>query len=408
MVAPALARIAVEALWANKLRSGLTLLGVIIGVTSVMTIISALEGMMGAIEEDLAILGPTTFIVQKAGGVITSHEQWMEMMKRKPLDDESVKLTREGCELCEKVCPRVDAGARIKRGNTTMRDVYVGGATSNMIDIADFEVAQGRFHSLEDDLHRRRVVFIGDLVREELFGESNPIGKTIRIDGVKYTVCGVAKKRGTMFGESQDDFAFIPYSTHLKQFGPPGRRGVRMMVKAVSLERLDDAMDEVRMILRAQRHVAYDKPDDFTILTADNILEALNSITRIFRLGLIGISSISLVVGGIVVMNIMMVSVTERTREIGIRKAIGAKQQHIMLQFLFEALLTTLSGGLVGIVLGYFIAQTLVGMLDMQISPSTFAILAGLTISTGIGIIFGLYPAMKAARLDPIKALSYE
>lgn len=167
-------------------------------------------------------------------------------------------------------------------------------------------------------------------------------------------------------------------------------------------------MDEVRMILRAQRHVPYDKPDDFTILTAENILEALNSITRMFRMGLIGISSISLVVGGIVVMNIMMVSVTERTREIGIRKAIGARQQHIMLQFLFEALVTTLFGGLIGIVLGYFIAEALVGMLDMQISPSTFAMVAGLSISTGIGIIFGLYPAMKAARLDPIKALSYE
>lgn len=408
MIVPSLAKIAVAALWANKLRSGLTLLGVIIGVTSVMTIISALEGMMGAIEEDLAVLGPTTFIVMKAGGVITSHEQWMEMLKRKPLNMKSVDLIKDGCELCEKVCPRVSASARIKRGNNTMRRVYIGGVTFNMMDIADIEAAQGRFHSYEDDIYRRRVVFIGDLVREELFGETDPIGKTLRIDGTKYTVCGVAKKRGTMFGESQDDFAFMPFSTHLKQFGPPGGRGVRMMIKAVSLERLEDAMDEVRMILRAQRHVPYDKPDDFTILTADNILEALNSITRIFRMGLIGISSISLVVGGIVVMNIMMVSVTERTREIGIRKAIGARQKHIMLQFLFEALITTLTGGVIGIVLGYLIAKSLVGMLDMQITPSSFAIFSGLIISVGIGIVFGLYPAMKAARLDPIKALSYE
>ena len=408
MIAPALLKIAVEALWANRLRSGLTLLGVVIGVTSVMTIISALEGMMGAIEEDLAVLGPTTFIVTKAGGVITSHEQWMEMMKRKPIDQKSVDLVSEGCELCERTCARVGGSARLKRGNNTMRRVFIGGSTFSLVDIVDMEVAQGRFHSYEDDLYRRRVIFIGDLVREELFGDADPIGKTLRLDGTKYTVCGVAKKRGTMFGESQDDFAFIPYGTHIKQFGAPGSRGIRMLIKAVSLERLEDAMDEVRMILRAQRHVPYDKPDDFTILTADNILEALNSITRIFRMGLIGISSISLVVGGIVVMNIMMVSVTERTREIGIRKAIGARQQHIMLQFLFEALVTTLFGGLIGIVLGYFIAESLVGMLDMQISPSTFAMVAGLSISTGIGIIFGLYPAMKAARLDPIKALSYE
>ncbi len=406
MIVPSLAKIAVAALWANKLRSGLTLLGVIIGVTSVMTIISALEGMMGAIEEDLATLGPTTFIVQK-WGMATSEAQAMEMMKRKALSLDCWELLEDGCDLCEKICPRSSAIADVKRGSNSMKRVYVGGSTFNMIDIVDFEVAQGRFHSHEDDMYRRRVAFIGDRVREELFGMTDPLGKDFRIGGVKYSVCGVAKKRGSMFGESQDDFVLIPFSTHLKQFGPPGQR-LRFMIKAASVETLEDAQDQVRMVLRAQRHVPYDKPDDFSILTAENILEMLNSVTRIFRMGLIGISSISLVVGGIVVMNIMMVSVTERTREIGIRKAIGARQKHIMLQFLFEALITTLTGGVVGIVLGYVIAKSLVGMLDMQITPSSFAIFSGLIISVGIGIVFGLYPAMKAARLDPIKALSYE
>jgi len=394
------------ALLANKLRSGLTLLGIIIGVTSVITIISALEGMMGAIEEDLSALGPTTFIVQKMG-IITSEEQWREAMKRKPIKKEYVRLIEDGCDLCEKISPGAGTGAEIKRGGRTLRDIYVQGTTSNRIDIVDVEVAQGRFHSAEDDLYRRRVVFIGNNVRTELFAGVDPIGKDLKISGQKYPVIGVAKKRGGMFGDDQDSFVTIPFSSFIKQFGNPERR-MSLVVKAISVEQLENAIDQVRMVLRSSRHVPFDKEDDFSILTADNILDFLNQITRIFRLGLIGISSISVVVGGIVVMNIMMVSVTERTREIGIRKAVGAKQKHILLQFLFEALITTLSGGLVGIVAGFLIARSLVGMIDMDISPSALAVIVGISISTGIGLIFGIYPAMKAARLNPIKALSYE
>ena len=199
----------------------------------------------------------------------------------------------------------------------------------------------------------------------------------------------------------------IPLSTFSKQFGLP-RRGLALVIKARTVEVLDEAMDQVRIVLRAKRHVPYDEPDDFDIVTADSILDLLNQITKIFRMGLVGISSISVVVGGIVVMNIMMVSVSERTREIGIRKSIGAKKKHILTQFMFEALILTMTGGLIGIVLGYLIAESLVSMIDMQISPSMLAIIAGLSISTGTGLIFGIYPAMKAARLDPIKALSYE
>ena len=218
---------------------------------------------------------------------------------------------------------------------------------------------------------------------------------------------GVAKKRGAMFGNNQDNFIYIPLSAFARQFGEP-RRGLNVVVKALSVPQLPEAMDQARAILRAQRHVPFDKEDDFDMMTADNILDILNSLTRILRMGLVGISSISLVVGGIVVMNIMMVSVTERTREIGIRKSLGAKQKHILIQFVFESVLLTLSGGLIGIVLGFFIARALVGLMDMQISPSMLAIVAGLSISTGVGLFFGIYPAMKAARLDPVKALSYE
>lgn len=395
-----------DAIWSNKLRSGLTFLGVVVGFTSVMTIISALEGMMDAVEDDLSRLGPTTFIIQRMG-MITSHDQWIEAMKRKPLSLDIPEMIAEGCDLCETVSSQSGTGARIKFRDQSLRDVSITGTTSNHIGIVDFEVAQGRYHSADDDHYRRRVAFIGDQVKERLFGNLDPIGKQIRIDGTKYEVIGVAKKQGSLFGENEDEFVIIPFSVHIRQFGRPEYR-LAYFVKAVSIERLDDAIDQVRMVLRADRHVPPDKPDDFGILTADNILAMLNSVTRVFRMGLVGVSSISVVVGGIVVMNIMMVAVTERTREIGIRKSVGARRRHILLQFLFESLITTMSGGIVGIVIGYLAAEGLVGLINMDISPSVLAIVVGLTISTSIGLIFGIYPAMKAARLDPIKALSYE
>lgn len=372
-----------------------------------MTIISALEGMMDAIEADLDRLGPSTFVVATVGGVAPSKEQWREMLKRRPLKTESLRYIEEGCDLCEKISARTYARASVKYRDKGLRRVSVRGASAEIIDIVDIEVAQGRFYSREDELHRRQVAFIGDFIREELFPGLDPIGKNIRIGSRKYTVIGIAKKRGSTFGQNEDNFLMIPFSTAVKQFGDPKKR-LAFFIKAVSVEKLQEAMDQVRMILRSRRHIPYDKPDDFSMLTADNILETLNAVTRIFRLALIGISSIALVVGGIVVMNIMMVSVTERTREIGIRKSLGAKQKDILLQFLFEALMTTFSGGLVGIVLGFLIARSLVGLIDMEISPSVFAILAGLFISTGTGVIFGIFPAMKAAKLNPIKALSYE
>jgi putative ABC transport system permease protein len=407
MIVLPLVGLAWHALWANKLRSGLTLLGVVVGFTSVMTIISALEGIMGAIEADLGRLGPTTFIVQK-WGIVTSHEQWLEVSKRKAFDRETGDLIRAGCDLCETVAYSASTATdNVRYRGQSIKNIHILGTTAEYIDIVDVEVAEGRFHSFEDDFYRRRVVFIGDAVRERLYEGLDPIGRELRIDGVKYTIVGVAKKQGSMMGNQRDNFIVIPFETFTKHYGFQGSR-LNFFVKAASLETMDQAMDEVRMVLRAKRQVPYDKPDDFAILTADNILEFLNNVTRMFRMGLVGISSVSVVVGGIVVMNIMMVSVTERTREIGIRKSVGARQSHILLQFLFEALMTTLSGGLIGIIAGFLVAKSLVGMIDVDISPSALAITMGLSISIGIGVIFGIYPAMKAARLDPIKALSYE
>ncbi len=407
MIGGALFKIAFDALQANKLRSSLTLLGVMIGVTSVMTIISALEGMAQSVEDDLSRLGPSTFFVQKIG-MAMSHEEFLKKMKRKPIEAETVELIEETCDLVEKISPRAFNRASIKYKDKSLRSVLVGAATYNYIDIVDIEVAQGRFHSYEDDIYRKQVVFIGNEIKKEFFSNIDPIGKTIKIGNSSYTVIGLAKEMGATFGESQDNFVLIPLSAYTKQFGTP-RRGLSLVIKANSVADLPDAMDQVRVVLRAQRHVPFNEDDDFDILTADSILEVLNSITKIIRMGLIGISSISVVVGGIVVMNIMMVAVSERTREIGIRKALGAKQIHILIQFLFESLLVTFIGGFIGVLAGFIIAKALlVSNFGMEISPSVLAISIGFGISTVIGLVFGIYPAMKAAKLDPIKALSYE
>jgi putative ABC transport system permease protein len=229
----------------------------------------------------------------------------------------------------------------------------------------------------------------------------------MKIQGRKFTVIGVAKERGSFLGNNQDNFVLIPLSTMSKMFGRP-RRNLDIMIKSSTVEGIDLTQDQVRSILRARRGVGYNEEDDFAILTAENILSFFNTITRAARIALIGISSIALVVGGIVIMNIMMVSVTERTREIGIRKSIGARRSNIMTQFLFEALILSLGGGIIGTALGIGLAAVLGSQISLPVTPSLFAIIAGLSISTGVGVFFGIYPAMKASKLDPITALSFE
>ena len=399
-------KIAFDALWANKLRSGLTLLGVVFGVTSVMTIISALEGVMDSVAEDINRLGPSTFMVSRMM-IAMSEEEFLEKIKRKPIEMDAVNEIEDACENCEKLSPRSFNEARLQYRDKALRNVTIIGGTSSFVDIVDYEVDVGRVHSSEDDLYRRRVTLIGAGVKEELFPNVDALGKEVKIGNTKYTVIGVAKPQGSAFGQGRDNYAIVPLSAYSIQFGRRDR-GLNVLVKARSVEALPDAMDEVRMILRAHRGVPYNKPDDFDMLTADSFLELFNQITKFFRFALIGVGSISLVVGGIVVMNVMMVAVSERTREIGIRKSIGARQSQIMSQFLYESLIVTMTGGIMGIIFGFLIARSLVQFIDMNIDPSLTAILSGLIISSGVGIISGLYPAFKAARLDPIKALSYE
>lgn len=400
------AKIALSAIWASRLRSSLTLLGVVIGVTSMITIISALEGLMNGFADQVNKLGPATFVVTKMG-FPTSEEAYLKALKRKNLTMEDRRALENGCRDCEKVAARAYNFTNVKRGNKGLNNVPVLGATANLIDIVDFEIGEGRSFSKMEYDHNNRVVVIGPTIVEELFDGQDPLGKVMKIKGRRFTVVGIAKERGSFLGNNQDLFAMMPLTAYAKLYGRTGRT-LDLMIKSTTIAGIEDTQDQVRAILRARRGVSYKNDDDFSMLTAENLLAFVDNLTRMMRFVLIGISSIALVVGGVVIMNIMLVSVSERTREIGIRKAIGARRKNILWQFLFESLLLSLGGGIIGTGLGVFLAMLLGSQLSLSVSPSVFAISAGLITSTTVGVVFGLYPAAKASKLDPIVALQQE
>lgn len=407
MILLTLIREAFDALWANRLRSFLTVLGMAMGTTSVIAIISTVEGMQGNIENTLQSLGPKTFTVTRFGVGMTMAE-YLERLRRKKLTRGLIFPIEDGCPDCEYVGAEGYASDNLKVGTSKMRRVQIEGHTPNVLAMRDMDVKTGRYISWEDDRRRRQVVFIGATVHERLFGEDvDPINKKIKVGSREFSVIGVADKLGSLFGHDLDEYIVMPLSTMQKIYRQPGNP-INLIVSAVSMDQLQKAMDEVRVVLRSIRRISYAGKDDFTIVTPDAILSFINDFTLAFRAIMITLPFLSIVVGGIVIMNIMMISVTERTREIGIRKSLGASRRNILTQFLYESVILSLLGGLLGIAFGVWLGGMVLQLMDIQNVPSTLAILLGVGISSGVGLFFGVYPAMKAARMDPIKALSYE
>jgi putative ABC transport system permease protein len=407
MVFMALIRESFAALWANRLRSFLIILGMVMGVASVTTIVSAVEGMQADMERALMSLGPKSFIVTRFG-ITMSWADYLERSRRRKLTRGLIPLIEEGCPDCDEVGAEGYASGHLKYGAARMRWVSIEGQTPNILGMRDLDVAQGRYLSWEDDARRRNVAFLGHRVYERLFLGEDPIGKRLKVGRNEFTVIGVADEVGGLFGEDMDEFICIPLSTLQKIYRQPGNP-VNIIISAVSLERRERAMDQVRVVLRSARRVPYADADDFEMVTPDAILSFVNDITRAFRVLMISVPLLSIVVGGIVIMNIMMISVTERTREIGIRKSLGARRRHIMIQFLYESLSLSILGGAIGAALGVKLGQmALTSWMDIYVAPTALAIILGLGVSTAVGLFFGIYPAMKAARLDPIMALSYE
>jgi putative ABC transport system permease protein len=337
--------------------------------------------------------------------VITSLDEFIENQRRKSIYISDMDAIRLACPDCKAVGATVTARARVKFAREYV-DSEIRGFTAEAPAIRGFELQGGRFVTEYDVDHARNVCVIGSDIAETLFPFLDPIGKTLIVDDRPFEVIGVGNKQGSVLGQSQDNWVMIPLTLHQKMYG--ARRSVSIYAKARDEAHLPAAESEIRLTLRARRHLAYTAKDDFALNTNENFLQIWANISRAFFAVTIGIASISLVVGGIVVMNIMLVSVTERTREIGIRKAAGARRHDILVQFLVESSTLALVGGIIGVLLGASIALAVAWFTPLPASLKWWAVLLGLSVSTTVGLFFGIYPATKAANLDPIVALRYE
>ncbi len=401
-------RIALLSLWANKLRSVLTLLGVVIGVSAVIAVVTFVNGINGYVAEKVFNLGADVFIVSKMPNVITDVDQFIEGNKRKDLTMEHYQAIAEGCSACKIVGAAVrNFTGKVVYGTENSTDTIVRGWTPTMEPIYDLDVVMGRPINDSDQNNASQVVVIGQDIRENLMPGTDPIGKQIKVDGHEYTVIGVGKKEGKTLGQSRDNYVIMPISTWFKAYG--SHNSLNIWAKGYDVGApMEQAVDQSRVILRARRHDVLGEKDSFVIETNDSFLSLWADLSGTFFIVMIVIASISLIVGGIVIMNIMLVSVTERTREIGIRKALGARPRDVMRQFLIESSTMAMIGGLIGVLGGIAIAKGVTAAIGMPSAIKLWAIFAGLLVSASVGIFFGVYPARKAAKLDPIVALRFE
>jgi putative ABC transport system permease protein len=402
-------KIALQSLWANKLRSALTLLGVVIGVAAVIAVVTFVNGINSFVAEKIFNLGADVFIMFKVSPAVTNVEHFIEGQKRKDLTMDDYRAVREGCKLCAYVgaYARNNTG-HVKYGEQSLSDTIVQGMTPAVAITQDADIESGRMVNEADLDNDSPVVVIGPDVVDNLMPGVDPIGKEIRVDGWIYRVIGVGKKKGSVLGQSLDNWIFMPLSSWFKQYGI-FNSSMRISAKAVGTGAvLSEAMDEARVILRARRHDPVAGTDSFDMENNSSLLSIWSNLTGTFFVAMVGIAAISMVVGGIVIMNIMLVSVTERTREVGIRKAMGAKRKDVLLQFLIEAVILSLAGGMMGVLLGIGVAKGVTLVIGMPSVIKLWAVFAGLIVAASVGIFFGVYPARKAATLDPIAALRFE
>ncbi len=395
-------KIAWSALGRNKLRAFLTLLGIIVGVTTVIGIISITEGLDKAFGDEISSLGSNVLYVQKFPWA--QQVDWDKMRNRKDITMEEVRALEEYLTIPAAVSPSTQTRRTVKYKSEFLENVAITG--TNEVKTSDVFPEYGRDLTAMDVHHRRWVCVIGWDVAETLFKQEDPIGKRIKIGGYKFRIAGVLEKQGDVFGQSLDQEVRIPIGVFYKLFG--SNRSLTITVKVEDPEIIDQARDQIRGILRRVRKVAPGAEDDFSVNQMGMIMDLYNSLTSTLYAAAIGVGAISLLVGGIGIMNIMLVSVTERTREIGIRKAIGAKRRNILWQFLVESIVISAIGGLIGIGLGFGISKIIASISPLPTTITGWSILLGIGFSSGVGIFFGLYPASKAARLNPIESLRYE
>ena len=398
-------QLASSTLWANRLRSFLTILGTAVSVLSIVAVVSILHGADRYVATEILTTGSDVFTISKLGFIL-DFEKRLEAEKRRDLTSDDADYLRERLTLADAVVARASTRLDLKRRSDAAEGVVVWGAGPDYPLVSDLPILSGRHFGLADVEGRASVVVLGSKVAETLFGVEDPIGEAIRLEGHRYLVIGVLEERGGASDQSKDELAFIPISSFRKHFQRLG--SVDLLIRSTSPDWIDEAKDEAELHLKIRRGLKpYDRAD-FEILTDDQVFALYESATRMIYAALVGIVSLSLVIGGIVIMNIMLVSVTDRTREIGIRKAIGARPAQIVTQFLLEAIVLSLSGGVLGVGVGVILTWIIERNSPLPAAVQPWSIVVGLLLASSIGVFFGAYPARKASQLSPTVALGYE
>ena len=401
------AAVAMENIRSHKLRSALMLLGIILSVSTLIVVIALISGINTYIAQRIANMGSNVFLVNQYG-FITDIEEFARAVRRnRRITWEDYQYLRDNMRLANDVGAEVRASGKVKVGRENLDQVSVRGVTANIADMDVEEVASGRYVSNGDNDHRTNVAFIGADIVKHLFPKEDPLYKQIQVDGRWYQVVGVAKPLGTVLGEPQDAFVYIPIQTFLKYYGEDVQ-SLNINIQARAPEWMERTEDEARMLMRARHHLQPEDDDNFGIIASATVLDLWHNLTAVIADSMVGIVSVFLVIGGVVIMNVMLASVTERTREIGVRKSIGARRADILVQFLVESSVMSALGGAIGIALAYFLALLVRAGTDIPMVVPLTAVIASLAISTAVGLFFGIYPARKAARLNPIEALRYE
>ncbi len=405
-------RIAFESLWAHKLRSFLTLLGIIISICTLVAVVSLVNGVNFYVATKIGRLGLNTFSLSRFSlHEYTDRQAYMAAVKRNPIlhmaDYEYLKThAKLPVETAATIFSGFNATGTVKANGQSMDQVSLRGVTPSDISMSTFEVAQGRFLDHFDEEHRTMVAFIGPDLVTHLFPDVNPLGRHLIAGGHRFRIIGVATRQGNVFGNSLDQFILIPISTFRKLNGNQDSIGISFKVANSSL--ITPAIDEVRLLMRARHHLNYYAKDDFGIIGSSAVMDLWHRLTGSIAAVMVGVSAVFLVVGGIVIMNIMLAAVTERTREVGIRKALGARRRDMLWQFLIESAVLSSMGGLIGIGVAWLFTTVAGHLTPIPFQLPLSAVIVALVISTAVGLFFGIYPAAKAAKLEPIVALRAE
>jgi putative ABC transport system permease protein len=400
-------KLALQSLWANKLRTILTLIGVVMGVASVIMVITLVNGADKYVSTKLTGYGADIFTVSRMAGVIYNADDYFRFQKRKILHIDDYYAVRDNCAECSEVGAAIYNTTTVVYNRHSSNNTGLRGYTWTMPSLHNIDIALGRGFTPTDENLATHNAIVGYDIVDNLLGDGDPIGKEIRVDGVPYSIIGVGDRLGKTLGQSEDNWVAVPITTYQQTYGTSDT--IKIYARANgSAEAMERAKDEVRVMMRTRRHNAPGADDDFEMETNDTFLDLWKQISALFTWVVLGIASIALVVGGIVIMNIMLVSVTERTREIGVRKALGARQRDVLLQFLIESATMALIGGAIGVMVGVGVAKLITLIVGFPTSVPAWAVFLGLFLAGSVGIFFGVYPASKAARLDPVVALRAE